>query len=92
MTKEEYSQVKKLLMVKMKMNDRQADYLLKQKYANSPLKESLFMLEDKPINIEKFNILTLNVSIGHQIYSLNIEVLRPILKILFHIWSNFFIF
>ena len=29
LTKEEYSQVKELLMVKMKMNDRQADYLLK---------------------------------------------------------------
>ena len=51
LTKEEYSQVKELLMVKMKMNDRQADYLLKQKYVNSPLKESLFMLDDRPINI-----------------------------------------
>ena len=29
------------------------------------------------------------MSISHQIYSNYIEVLRPILKILFHIWSIF---
>lgn len=73
LTKEEYSQVKELLMVKMKMNDRQADYLLKQKYANSPLKESLFMLDDRPINIEKFNILTMiknikNKAVGYLLF------------------------
>ena len=45
LTKEEYSKVKELLMVRMQMNNEQADFILKKRYVNSPLKESLFNLE-----------------------------------------------
>lgn len=70
LTNKEYSRVKELLIVKLKMNDRQADFLLKQKYENCPLKEGLFKLEDIPINIEKFNNITMirnikNKAIGY---------------------------
>lgn len=66
LTKEEYSKVKELLMVRMQMNNEQADFILKKRYVNSSLKESLFNLEKIPVNIEKYNILTQIRNVKHK--------------------------